>query len=175
MKLRSLIMRMSACGLMFAGSGFSSVTIYPAPSGMELSYDYQVFVNGTPVDVYRIPVSVPRPGEDTPTWWSYNEMHHGAYSMAYFDFSDSVTVKITSVGSATILPIRYNNCSHFSGDTLIIVLKQPGQISIEPSDRGPLALFANPPEVNPPHEGDPGVIYYGPGIHTGDLMLVSRG
>jgi hypothetical protein len=151
MKLLSLIMRMSVSGLLFASSGFSSVITYPAPSGMELSYDYQVLVNGSPIDVYRIPVSVPRPGEDTPSWWGYNEVHHGAYSMAYFDFSDSVTVQITSVSSATILPIRYNNFSQFSGDTLIIVLKKPGKISIEPSDRGPLLLFANPPEVNPPH------------------------
>lgn len=35
-----------------------------------------------------------------------------------------------------------------------------------------LAIFANPPEVDPPREGDPGVIYFGPVIHNPGLITL---
>ena len=49
-------------------------------------------------------------------------------------------------------------------------------LSIEPDGiNGPLLLFANNPEINPPKEGDPGVIYFGPGIHKPNRIILKTG
>lgn len=53
-----------------------------------------------------------------------------------------------------------------SDRVLVVSLPGPRKLSVEPDGRkGPLLLFANPPEVDPPKPEAPGVIYFGPGIH----------
>ena len=53
-----------------------------------------------------------------------------------------------------------------SDRVLVVSLPGPRKLSVEPDGRkGPLLLFANPPEVDPPKPETPGVIYFGPGIH----------
>jgi hypothetical protein len=55
-------------------------------------------------------------------------------------------------------------------------LKKPCNLSIEPNVKdNPLLLFANPIEENPPRQGDPNVIYYGPGSYKpGVIKLKSK-
>jgi hypothetical protein len=137
------------------GSAIASVVCYPAPTGATLSTDYTVTADGQAVAVYQGPG---RTG------------YGGNYSYAYFDFSGTVNVEITTAKSLSAVKVRPESKGiqkTVSGNKLTFSLSSsPTQLSIEPDGiNGPLLLFANPPEVNPPKQGDPGVIFYGPGIY----------
>ena len=142
----------------------AAVKIYPAPSGAKLSSDYSVRVDGQLISVYR---GIGRIG------------YGGDYSFAYFDFSGTVSVEITTnknLSKLAILPKSKNIVATISGRKISFTLSNPSLISIEPGGRnGPLLLFANPPEVNPPQQGASGVIYFGPGIHNAGQINVNNG
>jgi hypothetical protein len=142
---------------------------YPAPKGAALSDQYTVTVNGKPVDIYVAPVWEP----------GYVKSFGGPYSFAYFDFSGPVTVEVGSknpLANTRILPESHGIRSQIKGDKLSFVVTAPGQLSIEPDAKnGPLLLFANPLENNPPKPGDPDVIYFGPGTHeAGEIRVGDR-
>jgi hypothetical protein len=139
------------------------VVIYPAPEGVQLSSDFTVFADNQPVDVYRIPAA-----SMDGTWRCNN------YSMAAFDFSGEVTMKVFPARLASILPVSSGISNQIVSDTLIFTLHTPQNISIEPNAEtgiGPLLLFANPLEVDPPHQGDSSVLYYGPGLYRGTVKV----
>ena len=146
--------------------GSETVVTYPAPKGAALSDQYIVKVNGKPVDVYIAPVWNP----------GYVKSFGGPYSFAYFDCSGSVTVEVGSRKSlkrVRILPESRGIRPDIAGDTLTFILKSPCQLSVEPAAKeGPLLLFANPLEIDPPKQGDPGVIYFGPGIHKANEIRI---
>ncbi|MHB1000019.1 MAG: glycosyl hydrolase family 28 protein [Armatimonadota bacterium] len=144
------------------------VVTYPAPKGTELSTDYTVTVNGKHVDVYSAPVWYP-PFPGVPPFG-------GPYSFAYFDIRGIVDVTVTTkkpLDKVRVLPESRGIKPKVTGDRLAFSLKKPCQLSIEPDAKnGPLLLFANPIEVNPPKQGDPGVRYFGPGVHeAGEIKL----
>jgi len=59
--------------------------------------------------------------------------------------------------------------------TLVLTLAGPCKLSLEPEGKqGPLLLFANPIEENPPKPGASGVLYFGPGIHTPGKIVVTN-
>lgn len=139
------------------------LVIHPAPDGEELSTDYAVEVNGRPVPVYTARVNDP-PLEHLD--------HGGTYSFAYFDFSGRVTVRIRSLDGRFLQSARIRPLSKRIAHSLIdtysttFTLSEPAQLSFEPGGRRrPLLIFANPLETDPPKEGDPDVIYFGPGVH----------
>jgi hypothetical protein len=137
----------------------ASVVTYPATPGMNMSGDYIVTADGQGVPVYRGEGPLP-------------------YSFAYFDFSGTAQVKVTSLvwpltnlvvrpGSKRIVPAVDGNVMTFT------VTRSPTQLSIEPNAKhGPLLLFANPIEQNPPIQGAPGVVYFGPGLHKPNLVIL---
>lgn len=92
-------------------------------------------------------------------------------SMAYFDFSGTVEVAVTSnngaINKARIRPLSYGIKSKIKGNTLSFTLSNPANLSVEINDDifHNLHLFANPIEKNIPDSKDPNVIYFGPGIH----------
>ena len=149
----------------FISHANASVVTYPAPSGgIPLSNDFTVTADGLRVDVYQVKVPPQYVGYD-PCPSSYE-----IASMAYFDFSGTVDVQITSaipISNVVVRPLRYNIQPNISGNTISFSLSQPGNLSIEINgdDRHNLHLFANPIEVNKPSPSDPNVIYYGPGVH----------
>ncbi len=150
-----------ALSLFAATIANAEIVTYAAPSGANLSTDYTVMVNGVRLDVYQIPAL---------------KSNGGNYSMTYFDFSGSVKIEIRSqknLANAIIRPESYNISKRMNGDTLVVSLDKPRNISIEPDVRnGPLLIFGNPIEQDIPSKGDPGVIYYGPGIHQPDQIKV---
>lgn len=143
-----------------------TIVTYPAPKGAALSEQYVVRVNGKPVDVYIAPVWEP----------GYVKSFGGPYSFAYFDCSGSVTVEIAarkSLKQVRILPESLGIRPDVTGDTLTFTVKSPCQFSVEPNAKeGPLLLFVNPLETDPPKPGDPGVIYFGPGIHKANEIKI---
>jgi hypothetical protein len=137
---------------------------YPAPAGEALSADYVVKVNGKPVDVYL----------------AKTQHHDKKYSFAYFNFSGEVEIRVTSSVSLSNVVILPESCgikpSVRTTDLLAFTAQRPFKISIErDGENSPLLLFGNPLEENAPKQGDPNVIYYGPGIHKpGKISLTSN-
>lgn len=141
----------------------ANVITYPAPAGEPLSLDYTVEVNGQPVPVY--PVAT---------------MHRDRkYSTAYFDFTGSVTVKVRTdrpLDQLVMLPAKYGIKPTVAAGEATFTVTRPFSISFEPTGvNSPLLLFGNPIEHDAPKPGDPGVVYYGPGVHNAGLIkLTSR-
>ena len=151
----------------------AKVATYRAPAGETLSADYQVQAAGQKVDVYTARVlDPPFAGKE----YDYG----GPYSFANFDMSGPVTVRITSPRSLRNTVIRPQLSAvraTVEGDhTLNLALDRPCKISIEPDGKkGPLLLFANPLETDAPKEGDPNVVYFGPGMHKPEKIMLKSG
>lgn len=151
----------------------ADVVTYPAPSGEALSEDFQVWADGQKVDVYTARVlDPPFAGKQ----WDYG----GPYGFANFDAAGAVEVRVSSTRSlrdVVIRPARADVPIRRENDhTIGLQLAGPCKISIEPDGkRGPLLLFANPPEEDPPLPDAPGVRYFPPGIHhAGKIVLKSN-
>jgi hypothetical protein len=156
---------------------YAAVVTYKAPSGansIPLSSDFSVTADGKEVDVYQ--VTVTRAGE------GYNPCptRTETASMAYFDFSGNVNVKVTSaqsISNVTVRPLRHNIKPSVSGKTIRFSLSKPINLSIELNgdDRHNLHLFANPMEKNRPNPNDPNVRYFGPGVHgDGSRIILNK-
>jgi hypothetical protein len=166
------VLVVSGLGWAAAGSEGKVVT-YPAPAGETLSTDYQVQAEGQKVDVYTARVlDPPFAGKE----YDYG----GPYSFANFDISGPVTVRITSPRSLRNTVLRPQSAAvRMTVDdehTLSLTLDRPCKFSVEPDGRkGPLLLFANPLETKAPKEGDPNVVYFGPGVHKPEKILLKSG
>lgn len=147
------------------------VVTYPAPSDEPLSADYQVQAGTNRVDVYSARVlDPPFAGKE----WDYG----GPYSFADFDVAGPVEVRVRSPRSlkgTVVRPVTPGVTTRMDGDTLVVSLPGPRKISLEPDGKkGPLLLFANPIEENPPQPNAPGVIYFGPGTHKPGRIFVTN-
>ena len=153
-----------------ATAGAAQVVTYPAPAGEVLSSDYQVQAAGQQVDVYMARVlDPPFAGKE----WDYG----GSYSFANFDVSGPVTVRIVSkrpLRNVAIRPLSSGVRSTLVDDhTLSLTLDQPRKLSVEPDGKkGPLLLFANPIETDAPKPDDKDVVYFGPGVHKPEKILL---
>jgi hypothetical protein len=118
-----------------------------------------------------------------PQWIGYTPCpsSYEIAAMAYFDFSGTVNVQITSsrpVSSVVVRPLRHGIEPSVNGNTISFTLSRPLNLSVEINgdDRHNLHLFANPTETNAPSPSDPNVIYYGPGVHgDGSEIVVQNG
>lgn len=161
--------------LLGALNGFpllGDVVTYPAPPGEARSADYQVWAGGQTVDVYSArTLDPPFAGKQ----WDFG----GPYSFANFDVTGPVEVRITSkkpLRHAVVRPPDAQIKTRMDGDNALVVsLPGPRKISIEPDGKnGPLLLFANPLEQNTPKSDAPGVIYFGPGVHKPEKIVVTN-
>lgn len=149
------------------------VITYATPEGEVLSTDYEVWADGKKVDVYTArTLDPPFAGKK----WDYG----GPYSFASFDMSGEVTVRITSNRSLRDTIIRPESArvrpTIDDDHTFTIRLDRPRKLSIEPEGRkGPLLLFANPMEENPPKPDAEGVVYFGPGVHKPGKIEIGSG
>jgi len=174
-KDRLRLSRLTAAALLIAlatgGSlaAASNATVYPAPAGEKLFEDYQVQVEGKTLDVYTARVL------DPPFAGKYD--FGGNYGFATFDMSGPVIVRIASrrVLKGTVVRPRSLGIEPVVVDdhTITLKLERPVKISIEPDGKkAPLLLFANPPETDAPKEGQPGVVYFGPGVHKPEKIAL---
>ncbi len=153
------------------GSAASAAKIvtYPVPAGEVSSSDYQVQVAGRSIDTYMARVL------DPPFAEKYD--HGGPYSFANFDMSGTVVVRIASKRSlrnVVIRPQSYGIKPTLMNDhTISFTLDRPLKLSIEPDGKkGPLLLFANPIETDVPKAGDENVVYFGPGVHKPEKIVL---
>jgi hypothetical protein len=155
------------CG---AASNAAKVVTYPAPADEVLSTDYKVQVAGRPVDVYTACVlDPPFAGKQ----WDYG----GPYSFANFDMSGRVVVRIESKRPLRNVVIRPQSSgvkpTLEDEHTISLSMDRPLKLSIEPEGKkGPLLLFANPLEQRAPKPGDKDVIYFDPGVHKPEKIVL---
>ncbi len=130
----------------------AEVVTYPAVQGLAASDDFTVTADDKPVEVHRVPT-----------------LHGESASLAAFDFSGSVKVVVRSkrpAGGAKILPASFAVAPRIEGHTIAFSLDRPRNVTIEVDGiQRVLHLFANRIDAHPPKAGDPGVIYFGPGLH----------
>ena len=148
----------------------AKVVTYPTPASETLSADYEVKAAGQKVDVYLARVlDPPFAGKE----WD----HGGSYSFANFDMSGPVVVRIVSKRSLRDVVIRPQSPeiqpTLEDDHTLSLTLDRPRKLSIEPDGKkGPLLLFANPIETDTPKQDDKGVVYFGPGVHKPEKIVL---
>ncbi|GIW85982.1 MAG: hypothetical protein KatS3mg108_0306 [Isosphaeraceae bacterium] len=148
------------------------LTIHPAPPGEPLSPLYTVTVNGQncPVLVARV-----APADPQRRWQAMDDLenshsHFDHAAFASFDMAQPVDITVSfpePIRQARLLPSSLGLQPHINGHTLRFQLQQPAPVTIEINDRWveALHLFANPPEVDPPHPDDPNTLYFPPGRH----------
>ena len=166
MKLKTFI---QATFLLVAGIATTSraqeLVTYPAPQGVEMKQDFNVKVRLTggewkDVDTYAVKVDEVK-----------NAKHNvRKASLAYFDFNGEVEVEVTAneaIETARVRPLSYGIVPQVEGRTLRFKLDRPRNLSVEINGKifSNLHLFANALETDVPKEGDPGVMYFGPGMH----------
>ena len=148
-------------------SAATNVQVGPPPVE-EASKDYAVTVGGTNVPVYVARVQPTDPVKAAVR--VAGEYPFELVSFCSFDMNAAVQVTVTCPGpirSAKVLPISSKIIPTLQGQKLTFNLPSPRLLTIECNGQtaNVLHLFANPVEADPPHEGDPGVIYFGPGVH----------
>lgn len=149
------------------------VVTWPAPAGEATSDDYEVFVEGERVPVYRARVlDPPFAGKE----WDFG----GPYSFAVFDVSGPAGVRISCRRPVKELAIRPESAgirgTVEGGRTIAFRLDGPRKLSVEPDGKsGPLLLFANPLEDDAPRPGDPGVTWFAPGVHKPERIELGSG
>ncbi len=143
----------------------TEVVLYdPGEQGRPAGGDRVITVDSKPVFTYATAVNFNRS-------WSQNPKLEKT-PVAYFDFSGTVTVKIrtpdTAIRSVTVRPLALGIKPEIKGDTLSFKLSKPAKLTIEINNdlHRAVHLFANGLEKEPPREGDPNVLYFGPGIHN---------
>ncbi len=168
--LPKIIVIAAILGMAFATISEAKIITYPAPAGETLSTDYEIQAGGQKVDAYMARVlDPPFAGKQ----WDYG----GPYSFANFDMSGPVEISVASKRSlkhVVIRPRSFGIKTRLNDEhTLILTLDKPRKISIEPDGKkAPLLLFANPMETDTPKPGDENVVYFGPGLHKPEKIVL---
>lgn len=152
------------------------VVIFPIPYGMPKSEDYQIKVEGKDVFCY----ATYRLDQLNATTY-YHGRQVSAASFAQFDFNDTVNVQITprnglikDFSKLVVRPISLNIKPEWDGEKLKFTLDKPMDFTIDVQGDGmnPLHFFTNTPETDIPNPGDQNIVYFGPGIHEVDQIIL---
>lgn len=185
-KTISTIRVRSGCGLIytatillfsFMGSASATIVTYPAPTGLVTSPDFTLKANDIPVWVERIGSKL-KSFNYPATNPLYGTREMEDLNVANFSCSGSVKITITAsanIESYIIRPKSRNIIAQVIGRDITFTIADPQKLYIEINGLPHLAIFANPLEVNIPKQGDPEVIYYGPGTYNpGQIDLQSN-
>jgi hypothetical protein len=161
---RPVIWRALVCCIihaaMLAARGHGEVVVYPVPSGIAPSLDYELRADGKSVFVHACP----------------------AFSFASFSLEGKAQMVVhvnRPIKRAVVRPLALGITAFVDqAGVLSFTLEHPCNIAIEVDDdlRRPLFVFANAPETHPPSAGGRGVRYFSGGrIHdVGRLELQSN-
>lgn len=134
---------------------------------------YEIWVNDVKIEVTRARV------QDSP--WDKNVIDYGGdYWFADFIITDGTVIKIKSLAkslsNSVILPGNRNMQPNFIGENeMTLQINTPGQFILEPDGKNnPLLLFANPIDDFVFDKSDKNVIYFGPGMHTAQIVEVKE-
>jgi hypothetical protein len=161
-----------SAGLIFTEAPAETIT-YPAPPGLITSPDFRVMADDKEIWVERIGSKLP-----ALEYSLYGSREMEDLNVAGFSCSGSVTIIIKAnvkIDSFTIRPKNRKINASAEGSELTFTIDKPQKLYIEINNLPHLAIFADPIEINPHKRGDPGVIYYGPGVHNPERIdLVSN-
>lgn len=155
-----MILQQSPCE---AGSrGTAGIVIYPAPEGAAVTTNWTVRVNGRAVPVFTTMV-----------------FHGGPAFFCHFDTPGVAHIEAQPawpVRDAVVRPLAAGITPTIDHQTIAFDIAGPCQLSIEPNGliNHPLFIFADPPETSAPDPKDPGVLFFGPGLHTVDHGTLLR-
>jgi hypothetical protein len=139
----------------------STTIAYPTPAGLQTSPVFAVKVNETEVWTEQIG------GEGME-----------GLNVAAFSCSGPQTITVTApskISSYVIRPKSRRIAAKVRGREITFTIPGPQKLYLEINGLPHLAIFASPLEVNPPKEGDAGVVYFGPGTHeVGQINLQSN-
>jgi hypothetical protein len=148
----------------------AAVVIYKAAPGLKTSTDFSVKADEKKVWVEKIGSKLPSFKYDL-----YGTREMEDLNVASFECSGEVTIKISAsenIDSFVIRPKIRNIKAKVSGRELTLTLTGPQKLYLEINKLPHLAIFANPPEMNPPKKGDPNVLYFSPGSYNpGEINL----
>lgn len=151
----------------------ATVITYPSPPGLVTSPDFKVTVNDVPVWVERIGSK-----QQSFNYELYSGRDMEDLNVAGFSCSGPITIRITAskdIESFVIRPKSRGIVPKVIGRDMIFSVDGPQKLYVEINDLPHLAVFANPPEINIPGKNDPGIIWYGPGMHNpGQIVLQSN-
>ncbi len=148
--------------------------IYPIPAPEIPSDEYAITVNGQKAEAYRarvsrIPFNCVWPGHQRPM--SQSEIS----SFVYFDTDEAVEIEVTpnrDFKEAIIRPLSKKIAMTRENNTLKFTARPGDMLSLELDGfHNNLQIFVNK-IVPTPNPKNPGVIYYGPGVHdAGKITL----
>ncbi|MBK8882037.1 MAG: hypothetical protein IPN67_06500 [Bacteroidales bacterium] len=157
----------------FFTDALGETVIYPAPPGLKTSPDFTVSADNQEVWVERIGSKYASFEYDL-----YGSREMEDLNVASFSCSGLITIVIranVNIEKINIRPKNRNIKATINGQEIRFTISGPQKLYIEINNLPHLAIFANPLEVNPRKKGDPGVIYYGPGVHNpGRIYLVNN-
>lgn len=157
--------------VLVAGVAGAEVVIWPAAEGTAATNgEYQVTVNGRPVDV----IYIPKP--HVLYECHFPEEARQSYFAAFFDADEEVAVTVDSPRDLTqtcILPTAKGIRPIVeSAHRVTFRAKPPFNVSFEPTPRHRALVFAaNLPERNVPKPTDPNVRFFAPGRHHFDKVI----
>ena len=172
-------------------TGAGTLVVYPADQAIKNRFQSDRFAvrltqNGATQSsfVYKS-TNNPKPG-----WSGSLDYMQAANHWTTFSFAGSVDVEASrldgkAVKTCIVRPLSLKIQTSVQGNTCSFTLDQPARVSVEIDDtktisanfnyigrvtkqivQHPLFIFADPLETNVPKAGSPGVLYFGPGIHT---------
>jgi hypothetical protein len=172
MKSKTSYTRIICYAILIIITSFSTtnaqVIVYQPPTGLKTSPDFTMTANGTPVWITRIGSEL-----QSFNYTLYGSMEMEKLNVAGFGCSGEVTIKIKASEDIKTYNIRPKNLkiiAKVNGSELTFTIPGPQKLYIEINSLPHLALFADPPEINQPKQGDPGVIFYGPGNYHADSI-----
>ncbi len=187
MSLRSnLLLSVSTTIFVFGSivfAGAANITVYPAPSADMISAMYTMRVEGRSVPVYKVRVA-PGDGERRMEAMDYGKNSAGEIfdesAFAYFDMQGTVDITVTykdPITAARLLPATAGSRVTTDGKTAHFSISEPHNFVLEVNHQivTALQIFANPIETDMPSPNDPNVIYFGPGVHQVDNLVVGSG
>jgi hypothetical protein len=160
------------------GGAEQRLWVYPAPGQEEYRSEH-----------YRVQVEQGTEARETFCYRSRSIWHHEYpepwtsqffscdNNWVTFSFAGRVSVIVEPLGvtpvGVEVRPDPEGVSASLRDGKVVVEIERPGQywVLVRARDKAhhelehPLFLFANPPETDVPSEGDPGVQYFGPGVH----------
>ena len=155
----------------------SKVVAYPAIPGLTTSDLYSVQVNGEKIwtEKFRTNMDISK----LPDWFIepytkvQQEIHQASFSCRG---KIKISIKVPdSIKNVSIHPVSRGIKKEIKGDNFTFYLAGPDKLYIQINELPPLFIFANPIENEKISQDNPGVHYFGPGVHKpGDITLRSN-
>ncbi len=152
----------------------SRVIVYPTTPGLTTSDLYSVKVNERDIwtEKFRTTMDIAK----MPDWFiaPYTKIQQEIHQ-ASFSGNGKLRISIrvpTAIKNVSLHPLSRNIQHHVSKNVLTFSLEGPDKIYIHIDDHPPLFVFANPIEHENISPNDPGVHYFGPGVHRPGYISV---